>query len=238
MYQGERGLYINDPIRALVYFGRVKSVALAWILWDMLDSCPFGLFAHEVCTHPENWSDFSHWKYTTSAIVTGFIGTLPLIMAVGGSINSSEHDVFHTSVPFLLLVSTVFYMICSYCVTVLTSDYAKTSDILVSTYVGIFCEFVSVLVVLIQTNFLNSFNLPTFAREQILTRAILVALALPVGLSNIEPFLGASSLTTFYGSLHSLGRAFVLLLIGSLLGVVSELPRSLGAKHSTQVSLV
>ena len=142
MYQGERGLYINDPIRALVYFGRVKSVALAWILWDMLDSCPFGLFAHEVCTHPENWSDFSHWKYTTSAIVTGFIGTLPLIMAVGGSINSSEHDVFHTSVPFLLLVSTVFYMICSYCVTVLTSDYAKTSDILVSTYVGIFCEFV------------------------------------------------------------------------------------------------
>ena len=237
MEQPEHGFYIAFSKRARVYFGSVKSVVIVWMLLEVFYACLFGQFAHEVYADPESWSNFSHWKYTTGAIVTGFIGALPLIMAVGGSIDSSENDVFHRSVPFLLLVSTAFLMICSYCVTVLTSDYSKASDILVSTYTGIVCEFVSILVVILQTNFFNSFDLPNFARDQILVRGILVAIALPVGLSNIEPIIGASSLTTFYGALHSFGRAFVLLLVGSLLGVVAEPPRVFGAKHSNKVIL-
>ena len=236
---GNLGVYLAFTGDFRLYLGKLKNIVVAWTVLTVMYVSMNGQQVHQGYASPEYWETVVSWAWLS--LVAGFIwlclAGLALAIVLIGSVESRQDESFVLAVPYILFFFGVsFVFSCSFLVVYAYKDVA-IKDILVRTDASLLCEVLMMLLVALRTDFYRNFQYPNWARDQIVSRVLYAAVALPVGLYVIEPNFDASPLSTFYGALDSLALPAVGTLICHSCLSLENAPRGLGAKASPKVIL-
>ena len=237
--EGNLGVYLTLTSDFRIYIGKLKDVVIALTVLTVLYVSANGETVHHAYVSPDYWESRVGWAWLSliGGIIWCIFASLALVIAIVVSLDTFENQSSVPAVPYFLLFSASAFVFGTLCLFVYVYKGVAVKDVLVRTDASLLCEVLMMLLVALRTDFYRNFQYPNWARDQIVSRVLYAAVALPVGLYVIEPNFDASALSTFSGALDSLAFPAVAVLIAHSYLSLENAPRGLGAKTFPKVIL-
>ena len=237
--EGNLGVYLTLTSDFRIYIGKLKDVVIALTVLTVLYVSANGETVHHAYVSPDYWESLVGWAWLSliGGITWCIFASLALGLAIFVSFESSQDQSAVPAVPYFLLFSASAFVLGTLCLFVYEYKDVAVKDVLVRTDASLLCEVLMMLLVALRTDFYRNFQYPNWARDQIVSRVLYAAVALPVGLFVIEPYFDASPLSTFFGALESLVFPAVGVLIAHSCLSLDTAPRRFGAKAFPKVIL-